>query len=132
VAEDEPDIRELVAEALRRDGYIVDDFADGAGLSSEVNQPSTGPIDLIVSDIHMPVVTGLAVLRALRESSSTLPVVLMTAFGDELLRREASRLGAVLFSKPFELAELRSVVRALLAKRASHSSEEQTDAKLGA
>jgi DNA-binding response OmpR family regulator len=134
VAEDDPDMRGLVAEALRRDGYVVDDFADGGGLSSEVSEPSNGPIDLIVSDIHMPGVTGLAVLRALRESSSTfnLPVVLMTAFGDEPLRREATRLGAVLFNKPFELAELRRVVRSLLEKRASRSSDGQSDAKLGA
>jgi DNA-binding response OmpR family regulator len=124
-------MRGLVTEALRRDGYQVDDFADGADLSSEVSEPSTSPFDLIVSDVHMPYVTGLAVLRALRESSSNLPFVLMTAYGDDRLRREVSDLGAVLFNKPFEIAELRDVVRGLLERRASLSSAEQTDAKLG-
>jgi DNA-binding response OmpR family regulator len=130
VAEDDPDMRGLVTAALRRDGYSVVDFADGAGLSSEVVEPSNGPIDLIVSDINMPLITGLAILRSLRESRSTLPVVLMTAFGDESLRREATQLGAVLFNKPFKLDELRSVVRALLESKRNCSSDRRSDAKL--
>jgi DNA-binding response OmpR family regulator len=114
VAEDDPDMRGLVANALRRDGYQVVELEDGAGLRSEVAEPSSGPIDLIVSDIQMPVVNGLTVLRGLRESRSTVPVVLMTAFGDDSVRKEAVRLGAVVFSKPFKLDELRSTVRTLL------------------
>jgi DNA-binding response OmpR family regulator len=62
----------------------------------------------------MPFVDGLEVLRGLREARSTIPVVLMTAFGDESTRREAVQLGAIVFSKPFKLEELRGVVRALL------------------
>jgi DNA-binding response OmpR family regulator len=114
VAEDDPDMRGLVADALRRDGYRVVEIADGSRLRREVAELSNGGVDLIVSDIRMPIVSGLEILRALREARSTIPVVLMTAFGDESTRREAVRLGAVVFSKPFKLDELRGVVRALL------------------
>ena len=130
VAEDDPDMRGLVTDALRRDGYSVVDFADGAGLNGAVVERANGPIDLIVSDINMPLMTGLAILRSLRESRSTLPVVLMTAFGDESLRREATRLGAVLFNKPFKIDELRSVVRRLLEQKRNSSSDRRSDAKL--
>ncbi len=62
----------------------------------------------------MPVVTGLSVLRTLRGSGSKLPVIMMTGFGDESVRRDAAALGAVLFDKPFKLEALQSVVRAVL------------------
>jgi DNA-binding response OmpR family regulator len=115
VAEDDADMRALVADALRRDGYRVVELADGADLQSEViGAASDGSVDLIVTDIRMPLVSGLEILRGLRESRSTIPVVLMTAFGDESTRREAVHLGAVVFSKPFKLDDLRRVVRALL------------------
>lgn len=137
VAEDDPDMRGLVADALRRDGYRIVDFADGAELSHEVVEPTGEPLDLIVSDIHMPLVTGLAVLRGLRESRSRVPVVLMTGFGDESVRAEAARLDAVLFDKPFRLEDLRSVVRRLLEDAgdaappsSTVSSERRSDAKL--
>ena len=114
VAEDNPDMRRLVADALRRDGYSVVELEDGARLQIEVAQLSSEAVDLIVSDVRMPLVTGLEILRDLRKLGSKTPFVLMTAFGDEATRREAVQLGAIVFSKPFKLDELRSVVRALI------------------
>jgi two-component system response regulator PilR (NtrC family) len=114
VAEDDPDMRRLVADALRRDGHSVVEVEDGARLQIEVAQVSSDAVDLIVSDIRMPLVTGLEILRNLREQRSKIPFVLMTAFGDEATRREAVQLGAIVFSKPFKLDELRGVVRALI------------------
>ena len=107
-------MRGLVADALRKDGHSVVEIADGAALHDAVVEPCGRRIDLVVSDICMPIVTGLAVLRSLREAGSELPVVLMTGFGDDSLRREAAMLGAVLFDKPFKLAVLRAAVLALL------------------
>jgi DNA-binding response OmpR family regulator len=117
VAEDDADMRGLVADVLRKDGYSVVELADGRGLRSELDEPSDGPLDLIVADVRMPIVSGIAVLRALREAGDARPVVLMTAFADESVRSQAALLGAILFNKPFRLDDLRGAVRALLARK---------------
>ena len=62
----------------------------------------------------MPVANGLQVVAALRSANCWTPVILMTAFGDESMRTEAQRLGAVLFDKPFDLDDLRTAVLNLL------------------
>ncbi len=67
-------------------------------------------VDLLVSDIRMPICTGLQILEQLRAVHCPLPVVLMTAFGGEATRRHARRLGAVLLDKPFRVEDLRAVV----------------------
>jgi DNA-binding response OmpR family regulator len=127
VAEDDAEMRRLVAEALRRDGHDVVELADGGRLLVRLGAQyrAHGPaaaLDLVVTDIRMPVVTGLAIVRSLREAHNDVPVVLMTAFGDERTREEARSLGAVLLDKPFKLDELRRTVAGLLA-RASAGAE---------
>ena len=117
VVEDDADIRRLVVNALRCDGYVVDEAADGRGLLSEVASPhpvSNDELDLIISDIRMPICTGLQILEALRKAQWTVPVILMTAFGDEATRKTADDLGAVIFDKPFSLGDLRTAVLNLL------------------
>jgi len=117
VVEDDPDIRRLVVNALRRDGYEVREAVDGQGLLVELaspNPPSSDDHDLIISDIRMPICTGLQILEALRRAQWTVPVILMTAFGDEETRKSADELGAVIFDKPFSLDDLRTAVVNLL------------------
>ena len=119
VAEDDADMRTLVAEALRLDGHRVIELSDGAELLIRIARQyrqlePAEPLDLIVSDIRMPVVTGLEILRGLRDAHCRTPVLLMTAFGDAVTRREAESLGAVMLDKPLRLADLREEVRRLL------------------
>jgi DNA-binding NtrC family response regulator len=73
-------------------------------------------LDLVVTDVRMPIITGLAILKGLRDAHCATPVILMTAFGDEATKREAEALDAVLFDKPFKLEVLRQTVRDLLAR----------------
>ena len=121
VAEDDREMRSLVAEALRRDGHDVTELVDGATLlvriarQYRIKAPAE-KLDLVVSDVRMPVISGLAILRGLRDAHCATPVILMTAFGDDATRREAQALDAVLFDKPFKLAVLRQAVRDLLAR----------------
>lgn len=121
VAEDDREMRSLVSEGLRRDGHDVTEIADGASLlvriarQYRIKEPAER-LDLVVSDIRMPVIGGLAILKGLRDAHCTTPVILMTAFGDEATRREAETLGAVLFDKPFKLGVLRQAVRNLLER----------------
>jgi CheY-like chemotaxis protein len=120
VAEDESDMRSMVAEALRRDGHRVLEIPNGGDLLVRIARQyrrldPAEPFDLLVSDVRTPVVTGLEILRGIRDAKLQMPVVLMTAFGDAWTRREAESLGAVLLDKPFALADLQQEVRRLLA-----------------
>ena len=124
VAEDDPDMRTMVGDALRQDGYRVIELANGADLLVRIahqyryHEPDDA-LDLIVSDVRMPVINGLEILRGLRNAHCQTPVVLMTAFGDSATRDEAQKLDAVILDKPLELAVLRAEVRRLLAARAA-------------
>jgi len=123
LAEDDVEMRRLLAATLRRDGCEVLEAADGnellAFISDEVIRAggivSSLRIDLIVSDIRMPGLTGLAVLAGLHEARLPIPVVLVTAFGDDETHRLARRHGAaVVLDKPFGLDDFRSAVLRLV------------------
>jgi DNA-binding response OmpR family regulator len=117
VGEDDLEMRRLVVQALRRDGYEVDEAGDGAALLELLRDrvASGEPIHLVISDIRMPGCTGLQVLERLRSANDRVPVILMTAFGDDETRALAQRRGAVLFDKPFLIDDLRKAVGYLLA-----------------
>lgn len=115
VAEDDPDMRSLIASCLEQDGCEVLKVADGQELLALLealrdDRLDFGPVDLVISDVRMPGCTGLQALEALRRIDSATPVVLITAFGGPEVHAEAHRLGAILFDKPFDLDDLRTVV----------------------
>ena len=119
VAEDDFEMRRLVADCLRKEGYEVHEVADGAELllrieDSFILRRVPAPVDLFVTDIRMPVYTGLEIVSGLREAGMHVPVVIMTAFGNPETRERAEALGAVLLDKPFKMEVLRAVVRRLL------------------
>ena len=119
VADDDAEMRRMVAETLRRDAYEVVEEPDGGRLLVRIAaiysfERTVDPFDLIVSDIRMPVCSGLDIVKGLREAHWTTPVILMTAFGDDETRARAETLGALLFDKPFQMGALRAVVRTLL------------------
>jgi CheY-like chemotaxis protein len=118
VAEDDPEMRRLVADTLRKDGYEVVEVPDGGRMlvrvTDECFRSSMHTIDLIVSDVRMPVCSGLEIVRAIRDSGWTVPVILMTAFGDDETRDRATGMNALLFDKPFDLDDLRSAVFSLV------------------
>jgi two-component system, response regulator, stage 0 sporulation protein F len=116
LAEDDDDLRAIMCVMLARDGYEIIEAANGGELldrlgTVHLEQGEASPIDLIVSDIQMPGFTGLQVLQGIRSSDWATPVILITAFGTEELRREARRLGALaFFDKPFDVDDLRTIV----------------------
>lgn len=118
VAEDDPEMRALICAAIRGDGYDIVEARNGAELArlvqSEVIRQRLGlPIDVIITDMVMPGRSGLDVVSWLRLHDFVTPVVLVTAFGSEDTHDEARRLGAAVLDKPFELDELRRLVRSL-------------------
>jgi DNA-binding NtrC family response regulator len=111
VVEDEPSIRMQLEESLRESGYETEGVADGAAAAELALQSS---FDLCLSDIRMPTMTGLELLRRLGETSPETMVILMTAFGGLDSAIEALRLGAVDYLiKPFKHDELIARVKRL-------------------
>ena len=116
VAEDDDEIRQVVATALREDGYDVieartgTELLDHLGSSRLLCAPSLSP-DVIISDIRMAGLTGMEILAGLRDAEWHTPIVLMTAFADEYTEKEAYRLGAdAFFRKPFDVDDMLTVV----------------------
>lgn len=118
VAEDSPQMRALISDMLRAEGYAVIEAKDGAELLDllvdTLRDPHDGIPALLVTDIWMPGCSGLEVLTRLRRFGWPTRVIVITAFGDETSHAEARRLGAALvLDKPFELSLLRAAVRDL-------------------
>lgn len=120
LAEDDNAMRRMLASILQQDGYEVIQARNGAQLFDLMNSQliyacDRAAVDLIISDIRMPEMSGLEVLAALRDADWSTPVILLTAFGEQTTRDEALRLGAqAIFSKPFDIDELRATVGRVL------------------
>jgi CheY-like chemotaxis protein len=116
VAEDDPDVRQLVTVAFRGLGYDVVEASTGSELLDELGDgllygDPAGKPDVIISDIRMPGLTGMEILAGLRQANWPTVIVLMTAYSDAETRLEAQRLGAdAFFEKPFEIDDLMTVV----------------------
>jgi CheY-like chemotaxis protein len=115
LAEDDPDMRRLLAARLRAAGHHVVEASDGVGIvdviESMVWSEPPDAFDVIVSDVHMPGLSGLDVLAALRCSGLPTPVILITAFGDDDVHAEALELGAVaVLDKPIDPQALDAAV----------------------
>lgn len=123
IAEDDDSMRHLLADTLRRAGCDVIELHNGADLLRMLGHmflrvPDGRPIDLVITDFRMPLATGLDALEILRARDWSLPVILITAFGDEAVHEEARRLGAVaVFDKPFPIDELRSAALRVVSER---------------
>ena len=112
VADDKPEMRKLIANRLRKEGYEVIEAEDGPSLIDKIirgivdDRMPRAP-DLIITDVRMPGMSGLEVLAQLRRNDWATPVILITAFGDEKTHAEAERLGAAtVLDKPFDMDDL--------------------------
>jgi two-component system response regulator PilR (NtrC family) len=109
IVDDEPSMREMLRIVLRRDGYDVTVAANG---TQAIDILKRERIDLLLSDIRMPDVSGVDVLRVAREANRDLVAFMMTAFASTDTAIEAMRLGATdYFTKPFSMDEMRLKVR---------------------
>jgi two-component system response regulator PilR (NtrC family) len=114
VADDDDELRGVVVDALRSDGYSVIEARDGEELlalvADLVGDAATCP-DVIVADVRMPKLSGLGVLEELRRTHVRLPVVMMTGFSPDSVEVVARRLGAMgVLRKPFDVDDLRTAV----------------------
>lgn len=113
VVDDEPMVREVLAQYLTRDGFVVVEAADGEEAVAKLD--SCAP-DLVLLDLMLPKKHGLEVLRHAR-STSDVPVILLTALGDEKDRVAGLELGADDYVvKPFSPREVAARVKSVLRR----------------
>jgi two-component system OmpR family response regulator len=115
VVEDEPELRRVLAQALREDGYAVDEAADGP---DGLYKATTWSYDLVVLDLMLPGLDGFALLKRLRREKHT-PVLILTARDAITDRIRGLDVGADDYVvKPYVLAEVLARVRALIRRAA--------------
>jgi two-component system response regulator PilR (NtrC family) len=133
IVDDEPSMRDMLKIVLRREGFEVVIARTGAEAIETIKRE---PVDLLLSDIRMPDIDGVEVLRAAKAHNRDIVAFMMTAYASTDTAVEAMRLGAVdYFTKPFSMDELKLKVRHhlesqqlrvenLLLKRALETSHE--------
>ncbi|MBI2828156.1 MAG: sigma-54-dependent Fis family transcriptional regulator [Acidobacteria bacterium] len=115
VVDDEPSMREMLRIVLGRDGYDVVVAANG---TEGIERLRAEPFDLLLSDIRMPDLSGVDVLREAKRINHEIVAFMMTAFASTDTAVEAMRLGALdYFTKPFSMDELRLKIRQHLEAR---------------
>ena len=115
LAEDDDGVRAFVSRALQHVGHEVVEAEDG-GLASEVMQEEQGRFDLLLSDIHMPVMDGIELAHQASVRFPGLKILLMTGYAEQ--RERADDLSAKIVDvvqKPFALPDIRKAVAAALA-----------------
>ncbi len=115
IVDDEEPVRALIARGLALDGHDTVTAADG-GEGLDVLIAEGGRFDLLLTDIRMPVMDGIALALAAKRDFPELVILLMTGYAEQRERaRSLETIVADVLSKPFALAELRAKVSALLA-----------------
>ncbi|MGB3288903.1 MAG: response regulator transcription factor [Burkholderiaceae bacterium] len=120
IAEDDSILADGLSRSLRYDGYAVDVVNDGSSADSALQLQS---FDLLILDLDLPQMHGLAVLRLLRQRHTSIPVLILTAADTVEQRVKGLDLGADDYmAKPFALTELEARVRALTRRSAGVST----------
>ena len=117
IADDEESMRLLVARAIGMDGHETVTAEDG-GEALDILTKESGAFDLLLTDIKMPIMDGIALALAAARDFPKLTILLMTGFADQ--RERASGLDAIVhdvITKPFSVAEIRRAVTGALASR---------------
>src|SRR5215216_6668922 len=115
VVDDEPNLRRVLSAQLERDGYDVHTAEDGEQALALLRDHH---IDLVITDLRMPRVDGMELLRRVATFEEPAPVVMITAHGTVDTAVEALKTGAFDYiTKPFDQDEVRTVVRKALRTR---------------
>ena len=115
IAEDEEGLRSLVARALSQDGHAVMTANDGAEALDLLTREQ-GAFELLLTDIRMPIMDGIALALAAARDHPHVAILLMTGYADQ--RERASGLDALIhdvIAKPFSLATIRGAVKDAIA-----------------
>ncbi len=115
VIDDEPAIREGVRRILESESFQVETFASGHAALERIKQE---PFDLVITDLKMPGISGMEVLKAIKEIQPDLPVIFITGYSSVDSAVEVMKLGAVDYiAKPFTPEEMLQTVKTALEQR---------------
>ena len=115
VVDDEPSMREMLGIMLRKEGFDVL-LAESRAMAAAVL--SRGPVDMVITDVKLPDGDGIEILRHVKAATAETVVIVMTAFGSTQTAVAALKLGAQDYLiKPFDIEELKIVVRSALHKQ---------------
>ena len=123
IADDEDSMRSLVARAIAMDSHETVTAADGAE-ALDILAGDARAFDLLLTDIKMPIMDGIALALAAARDFPDLVILLMTGFADQ--RERASGLDAIVhdvITKPFSVADIRTAVADALAERRSRNDQ---------
>ena len=118
VVDDEPDVAELFRQRFRRETrqgmYVLHYAASGAEALGRLAGEIQPTLIVVLSDINMPGMDGLSLLREIKQRWAELPVMMVTAYGDDERRRRAGAYGAAEFiTKPVDFEMLKERLRRL-------------------
>lgn len=118
VVDDEPDVPDLFRQRFRREArqgtYVLHFAASGEEALDQLSGEIHPELIVILSDINMPGMDGLELLRAVKARRPQLPVMMVTAYGDDERRRCAAEFGALEFvTKPVDFDRLKEQIRQL-------------------
>lgn len=116
LVDDEPSVRAPLARVLQLDGHIVAQASDGADAFDQFTNADEA-FDLLISDIRMPVMDGIALALSVAGKQPGFPILLMTGYAQQRERaRELEGLVEDVLTKPFPLADFRAAVKRILEK----------------
>ena len=120
VVDDEPDVAELFRQRFRRETrqgtYVMHFAASGAEALDRLSGEIEPTLAAVLSDINMPGMDGLELLTQIKQRFPDLPVMMVTAYGDDDRRRRAAECGAAEFiTKPVDFEQLKEQLRQLPA-----------------
>lgn len=115
LVEDKDSLRQMLSTAIRKAGYPVDEAADGNIAADKIRKQ---PYQLIITDLRLPTLSGLEILKIQKEIDATIPVLLMTAYGTIEEAVEAMKQGAFDFvPKPVDISHLTLLINRALEQR---------------
>jgi two-component system, NtrC family, response regulator HydG len=110
LVDDDPGFLTALTKTLVKQGYAVTSAANAADVA-EAMRKRKEEFDLVITDLSMPMIDGLAVLAAIKTAFSSVPVIVITAFGDETTQAKAKQQGAFAFvHKPLDHEKFLSLV----------------------
>ena len=129
VVDDEESIREFFEIMLKREGYEVLTAPNGREALETLKK---GQVDLVISDIQMPEMSGMELLTSAKEIDPEMQIIMITAFGSTETAVEAMKLGAYDYiQKPFKIDEVKIIIRQALERKSLRMENQQLKKELG-
>ena len=117
IVDDDPQICDTLSDILDDEGYQVVTACDGHEALEKIR---TGAFNLVITDIKMPIMDGMALLKAIEKSHADIEVIVITSYGNEGQQVEATRLGAYEYlNKPLNLDQLKNIIARALRMQES-------------